>query len=73
MSALGLEKSSQVVPEFALGDDVVSCEQSEGIDFGIGVLFSGLLSSHDEELSDLRLNNKVLSFGVMSRWDLGFL
>ena len=73
LCTLGLEESSQVVPEFAFGDDVVSCEQSEGIDFGIGVLFSGLLSSHDKELSDLRLKNKVLSFGVMSRWDLGFL
>jgi hypothetical protein len=36
-------------------------------------LFSGELSSHNEELSGLRLGNEVLSFGGMNRWDLGFL
>ena len=39
LGAFGFEESSQVVPEFGLGDDVVSGEKSEGIDFGVGVLF----------------------------------
>ena len=40
-SALGLEKSSQMVPEFRFSDDVVSGEQSKSIDFRGWVLFSG--------------------------------
>ena len=73
LSAFGFEKSSQMVPEFGFGDDVVSSEQSEGVDFGIGVLFSGEFSSHDKELSDLRLIMSLLSFAMKNQWDLDFL
>ena len=41
LSALGLELSSQVVPKLGLSDNFISCEESNGIDFGVSVLFSG--------------------------------
>ena len=41
LSALCFKEPSQMVPEFGLGNDVVSCEQSQSIDFWTGVLFSG--------------------------------
>ena len=56
-----------MVPEFGFGDDVVSSEQSEAIDFGIWVLFSGEFSSHDKELSDLKLIMSLLSFATMNQ------
>jgi hypothetical protein len=54
LCAFGLEESSQMVPEFGFGDDVVSCEQSQSINLGTGVLFGWKLSSHNKELSDLK-------------------
>lgn len=54
LSALGLEKSSQMIPELRLGDDVAPCEESQCIDFGLGVLFSGGFSTHYEELPNLK-------------------
>ena len=40
--------------KFGFGDDVVSSEQSEGVDFRIWVLLGGDFSSHNKILSDLR-------------------
>ena len=53
LSSFGFELSTQVVPELGLGNDFVSCEESDGIDFGIGVFFGGELASKDKVLSDL--------------------
>ena len=53
LSSFGFELSTQVVPEFGLGDDFIACEESNSIDFGIRVLFSGQLASKDKVLSDL--------------------
>ena len=55
LSALGLELSSQVVPKLGLSDNFISCEESNGIDFGVSVLFSGQLASEHKVLSDLHL------------------
>jgi hypothetical protein len=60
-----------VIPEFGFGDDVVSSEESQSIDFGVGILFSGLFSAHNKELPDLRLMNNLPSFEVKSQLDLG--
>jgi hypothetical protein len=43
-----------VIPEFGFGNDVVSGEESQSVDFRIGILLCGEFSSHDKELSDLR-------------------
>lgn len=67
LCAFCFEKSSQVVPKFGFSDDIVSSEQSETIDFGIGVLFSWDFSSHDKELSDLKLIMSLLSFAMMNQ------
>jgi hypothetical protein len=71
LSALGLELSSQVVPKLGLSDNFISCEESNGIDFGVSVLFSGQLASEHKVLSDLTIGKKIPSFGVRSQWDLG--
>ena len=71
LSALGLELSSQVVPKLGLSDNFISCEESNGIDFGVSVLFSGQLASEHKVLSDLSLGKEIPSFGVRSQWDLG--
>ena len=55
LGALGLELSSQVVPEFGLCDDVVAGEQTDGVNLGIGVLLGGQLAAEHEVLSDLHL------------------
>ena len=73
LGTLGLELTSEMVPEFRFGDDFVSGEESDGIDFGVGILFSGLFSAHDKELPDLRSINNLPSFEVMSQLGLGFL
>jgi len=70
LSALGLELSSQVVPKLGLSDNFISCEESNGIDFGVSVLFSGQLASEHKVLSDLTIGKKIPSFGVRSQWDL---
>jgi hypothetical protein len=70
LSALGLELSSQVVPKLGLSDNFISCEESNGIDFGVSVLFSGQLASEHKVLSDLTIGKKIPSFGVKSQWDL---
>lgn len=71
LSALSLELSSQVVPKLGLSDNFISCEESNGIDFGVSVLFSGQLASEHKVLSDLSLGKEIPSFGVRSQWDLG--
>ena len=55
LSALGFELSSQVVPKLGLSDNFISCEESNGIDFGVSVLFSRQLASEHKVLSDLHL------------------
>ena len=60
-----------MIPEFGFGDDVVSSEESQSIDFGVGILFSGLFSAHDKELPDLRSINNLPSFEVKRQLDLG--
>lgn len=62
-----------MIPEFGFSDDVVSSEQSQGVDFGIWVLFSWDFSSHDKKLSDLKLIMDLLSFAMMNQLDLDFL
>jgi hypothetical protein len=44
-----------VVPKLGLSDNFISCEESNGIDFGVSVLFSGQLASEHKVLSDLSL------------------
>ncbi len=62
-----------MVPEFGFSDDVVSCEQSQSVNFGTWVLFGGEFSSHDKILSDLELMMNLLSFAMMNQLDLDFL
>ena len=62
-----------MVPEFGFGDDVVSREQSQSVNFGIWVVFSREFSSHDKILSDLKLMMDLLSFAMINQLDLGFL
>lgn len=67
LGGFGFEKSSQMVPEFGFGDNVISGEQSQGINFGIRVLFGGEFSSHNKKLSDLKLIIVLLSFAMMNQ------
>ena len=53
LGSFGLELSTQMVPELGLGDDFVSGEESDGVDFGVGVLVGGKFASEDKVLSDL--------------------
>lgn len=47
LSTLGFELPSKVVPELRLGDNFIGGKESDGINFGTGVLLSRNLSSHD--------------------------
>ena len=39
LGTLGLELTSKMVPEFGFGGNFISCEKSDGIYFGVGILF----------------------------------
>ena len=58
LSSFGLQLTTEMVPELGLGDDFVSGEESDGIDFGVGVLVGGQLSSEHEVLSDLNARQR---------------
>jgi len=73
LSAFGFKEPSQMVPELRFGDDVVSCEQSQGINFWVGILFGWEFSSHNKELSDLKIEFSLPSFGVKHQLGLDFL
>ena len=53
LSSLGLVLTTEMVPELGLGDDLVPGEETDSVDFGVGVLVGGQLASEDEVLSDL--------------------
>ena len=53
LSPLGLELSTQVVPELCFGNNSVTGEESDGIYFGVGVLVGGQFASKNEVLSYL--------------------
>ena len=53
LSSLGLELTTEMVPKLSLGNDLVPGEETDGINFGVGVLLGGHLASKDEVLSDL--------------------
>jgi hypothetical protein len=54
LSRLSLELATKVVPKLRLGDNFISCEETDGIDLGVGFLFSGQFAAEDEVLSDLK-------------------
>ena len=41
LGSLGLELTTEMVPELGLGDDLVPGEETDGVDFGVGVLVGG--------------------------------
>ena len=53
---LGLELVAQMVPEFGFSNDFISCEETNGKDFWVGLLLSGKLASEYEILSNLKIN-----------------
>lgn len=55
LGALGLELSSQVVPEFGLCNDVVAGEETDGVNLGVSILLGGQLAAKHEVLPDLHL------------------
>lgn len=59
-----------MIPKFGFGDYVISCEESDGIDFGIRILFAWKSATHHEILSNLNLLRAIPSFGVRNQLDL---
>ena len=53
LGSLGLELTTEMVPELGLGNDFVASEQSDSIYFGVGVLLSGSFATEDEILTNL--------------------
>ena len=53
LGSFSLELPTQVIPELGLCDDFVSGKQSDGIDFGVGVLIGGKFASEYKILPNL--------------------
>lgn len=47
LSCFGLELPSKMIPELGFSDNFVGSEQSEGIDFGVGILLSREFSTEN--------------------------
>ena len=55
LGTLSLQLSSEVVPELGFGNHIVASEESNSIDFGVGVSLSGELAAHHQKLSGFHL------------------